>query len=133
MITPVATGVTFDPHEGPVLVPVTLWGPAGDVRLIFALDTGATTTLVDTDRLIAVGYDPDTIEDRAFITTASGIELVPKLAVRGIEALHHVRNDFTLICHRLPATAVVDGVLGLDFLREQRLTVDFRAGRVTLE
>ena len=40
--------------------------------------------------------------------------------------------SFFLICHTLPASVSVDGLLGLDFLRGQRLTIDFRAGRIAL-
>ena len=32
----------------------------------------------------------------------------------------------------LPPSAGVDGLLGLDFLRGQNLTIDFRAGQVTV-
>ena len=36
------------------------------------------------------------------------------------------------MAHTLPAGALVSGLLGLDFLRDQVLTIDFRAGQVTL-
>jgi hypothetical protein len=49
-----------------------------------------------------------------------------------IKALDQERVRFPLICHTLPPSAGVDGVLGLDFLRVQCLTVDFRAGQITL-
>ncbi len=35
-------------------------------------------------------------------------------------------------CHTLPPSAGVDGLLGLDFFRGERLTVDFRTGRLIL-
>jgi hypothetical protein len=36
------------------------------------------------------------------------------------------------IAHTLPPTAPVDGLLGLDFVRSQQLTIDFRAGQIEL-
>ena len=33
----------------------------------------------------------------------------------------------------MPGNTLFDGLLGLDFLRGQKLTIDFRAGLVTLE
>jgi hypothetical protein len=38
-----------------------------------------------------------------------------------------------VLCHTLPPSATVDGVLGLDFMRGSRLLVDLRIGEVTLE
>ncbi len=37
-----------------------------------------------------------------------------------------------IVCHTLPSSAVIDGLLGLDFLRGQSLTIDFRNGLLTL-
>jgi MalT-like TPR region len=49
------------------------------------------------------------------------------------EALQQARIDFPVLCHTLPPSATVDGVLGLDFMRGQRLIVDLRAATVSLE
>jgi hypothetical protein len=38
----------------------------------------------------------------------------------------------SVLAHDLPLAADVDGLLGLDFLRDQVLTVDFRAGTISL-
>lgn len=53
--------------------------------------------------------------------------------VEKIEALEQERRNFPILCHTLPPSATVDGVLGLDFFRGQRLVVDFRTGLVTVE
>lgn len=50
-----------------------------------------------------------------------------------VEALGQERRDFPVLCHTLPPSATVDGVLGLDFFRGQRLMVDLRAGVVMVE
>jgi hypothetical protein len=123
----------FDPQRGLIVVPTRLWGPHGDVVVRLALDTGATRTLVNWDPLVFIGYDPAAIGPRVEVTTGSGVEFVPELSVRSIRALQHARTDFALLCHTLPPSATVDGVLGLDFMRGHRLVVDFRAATVILE
>lgn len=67
------------------------------------------------------------------MTTASGLEVAPMITLERLEALGRQRDHFPVLCHTLPVSAGVDGVLGLDFLRGHRLTVDFRIGLVTLE
>ena len=43
-----------------------------------------------------------------------------------------VQARLALVSHTMPRSAGVDGVLGLDFMRGQHLTIDFRAGEVLL-
>jgi hypothetical protein len=68
---------------------------------------------------------------RLQVTTGSGVEFVPQGSVRKIEALATHRVDFSVLCHTLPPSATVDAVLGLDFMRGQRLIVKLRLGDVT--
>lgn len=97
-----------------------------------ALDTGATNTLLNQSRLMRLGYDPAAVPDRLQITTGSGIEFVPRVTLDKIAALGREHAGSAVLCHTLPPSASVDGLLGLDFLRRQSLTVDFRAGQITL-
>ena len=126
-------GVPFDPQRGLVVVPTRLWGPRGDVVTRLALDTGATTTLINWDLVVFVGYDPAAVAARVQVTTGSGVEFVPQVTLRKVQAIGSERLDFGVLCHTLPPSATVDGVLGLDFLRGQRLVVDLRQGIVELE
>lgn len=125
--------VAFDAERGLIVVPTRLWGPNGDVVVRLALDTGATRTLINWDPLVFIGYDPAGIGARIEVTTGSGVEFVPEVLVQQIQALQCLHRDFRLLCHTLPPSATVDGVLGLDFMRSQRLVVDFRAAVVTLD
>lgn len=123
---------SFIPDQGPVLVRAEVEGPTGSAILQLALDTGATGTLVSAGMLVAIGYDPALAPDRIQITTGSGIEFVPRIVVSRLLALGQVRQAFPVLCHTLPPSAGVDGLLGLDFLRGQSLTLNFRTGRITL-
>jgi len=82
--------------------------------------------------LVAVDYDPALAATRVQVTTGSGVEYAPRVTLSRILALEQERIDFAVLGHTLPPSAGVDGLLGLDFLRGQSLTVDFRSGRVTL-
>ena len=72
----------FDPTQGLIVVPVRLFGPAGDMILRLALDTGATSTLINSEIMILLGYDPAASSDRIRVTTGSGIEFCPRVKIR---------------------------------------------------
>lgn len=122
----------FNARQGLIIVRARVWGPLGQRVVRLALDTGATSTLIRPGILVSIGYDPALALDRRQMTSASGVEYVPCLRVDKLEALGQQRSQFDMICHTLPPTATVDGLLGLDFLRAQGLTVDFRAGTIAL-
>lgn len=67
------------------------------------------------------------------VTTGSGVEFAPRITLRQIAALEQQRTDFSVLGHTLPPSAGVDGLLGLDYVRGLRLTVDLRSGLALLE
>jgi predicted aspartyl protease len=123
---------SFDPSKGLVAVQVRLWGPRGRTVIRLALDTGASETLVNWDIAVLLGYDPSASPTRRQITTGSGVEFAPEISIDRIEALGMERRRFPVLCHTLPPSAGVDGLLGLDFLRGQRVVLDFRTGVITV-
>ena len=124
--------VPFNALAGLIIVGAELEGATGVAVLRLALDTGATGTLLNVASLVAVGYDPALVPQRVQITTGSGVEYVPRLIVSRIRSLGQERTNFPILAHTLPPSAPFDGLLGLDFLRGQTLTIDFRAGSLTL-
>ena len=118
----------FDPRRGPSVVRAELWGPSGSGVLQLALDTGATSTLVNVGMLVAIGYDPAMTAERIQVTTGSGVEFAPRVVLQRVGALGRERLGFPVLGHTLPPSASVDGLLGLDFLRGLNLEIDFRAG-----
>ena len=122
----------FNPQRGLVIVRTEVFGPTGSAVLRLALDTGATRTLIDSAALVAIGYDPAASTDRVQVTTGSGIESSAHVVTEKIMTLGQQRTAFPVLSHRLPPTLSVDGVVGLDFLRGQVLTVDFQTGQITL-
>ncbi|OHB79351.1 MAG: hypothetical protein A2V98_10035 [Planctomycetes bacterium RBG_16_64_12] len=123
---------SFDAQQGLVVVRAERTGPSGIAVVRLALDTGATRTLINASLLVAVGYDPAASLERAEVTTGSGVEFAALISVSRIVALGRELSDLPVLAHTLPPSAGVDGVLGLDFLRGQLLTIDFVNGRLTL-
>jgi hypothetical protein len=122
----------FDPREGLIVVPARLFGPAGDAVVRPALDTGATDTLVNIEVLVLLGYDPATVPERLQVTTGSSIEFCAPLAVERPEALGRTLTSCPVLCHTLPPSARIDGLLGLDFFRGCYLGIDLRNGEITV-
>lgn len=122
----------LDPKAGLILVKVKLYGPRGDTVVNLALDTGATWTLLSWETAVLVGYDPASIQQRTPITTGSGVEYCPKLTLQGVEALGKRVNNLQALCHTLPPTSRVDGLLGLNFLRGFDVRLNFRGGYITI-
>ena len=123
----------FNPRSNLIVVPTRLYRGVTFETARLALDTGATRTVVSMEVLQSLGYDPLAAGDAMPIVTGSGTISVPLLGVEKIEALGKAETNVRVLCHTLPSRAGIDGVLGLDFLRGERLVIDFRAGSLTLE
>lgn len=121
---------SFTPGRG--LIGAELNGPSGSAILRLALDTGATSTLVNVAMLVAIGCDPALAADRVQVTTGSGVEFAPRVELKKLTALGQERFRFPVLGHTLPPSAGVDGLLGLDFFRGLCVTIDFRAGQLDL-
>ncbi len=125
--------VAFNPRRGLVIVRAKLYGPTGDMMLRLALDTGATRTTVNMGPLVGTGYDPALVEQRIQVTTGSGIQYAPIVTLECLRAIEHDRTGLSVLGLTLPPSAGIDGLLGLDFLRDRKLEVDFRVGCLTLQ
>jgi predicted aspartyl protease len=123
----------FDRGRVLVVVRGRVWGSAGDAGVQLAVDTGAAFTLLAHDLLRRIGYDPSASDARVWIATVGSTAWVPQLAVERIAVLGHQRAGFTVLAHALPPNLGIGGLVGLDFLRDHRLTIDFRAGVIALD
>lgn len=124
---------TFDPNFHLIEIRALLSGPAGTYRVRLALDTGATSTSINKDILVLIGYDPDALPQTVTITTGSGVEKAARINLDKIEALGYERQGFSVVAHTLPPSAGIDGLLGLDFFRKRILTINFDSGTITVE
>lgn len=123
----------FNPKENLILVRARIVGPSRFLYVSLALDTASTLTLLSNQVLRALGLDLSEPERKVRITTGSRAEVGSIMTVDEFESLGSIRKNFQVVCHDLPPRAGVDGVLGLDFLRGHRLTLDLREGFLSLE
>ena len=96
------------------------------------LDTGASLTMLPWWIAIALGLKID-LTRLISTTTASSVEtspltMIPKVTVLG----KSVRNVSCLI-KDLPPESGIDGLLGLSFLKNFKLSLDFKRGSLILE
>jgi hypothetical protein len=115
-----------------ILVSVTL---AGKERATLLLDTGASRTAITPDMARQLGISPSDEAPRKTLVVFGGRKIeVPFVELSSIQvgdAL--VRNLEVGVSVVNPDAPMVDGVLGGDFLRHFKVTVDRAAGRLKLE
>ena len=87
---------SFDPHQGLIIVQAELEGPSGSAVLRLALDTGATSTLINAAMLVSLGYDPGLARNRVQVTTGSGVEFAPQITLSKIRVLGQERTGFPI-------------------------------------
>ena len=97
----------FNPQHGLIIIKTRLLGPVGEVLARLALDTGSTSTLISTDLLEIIGYDPTALPHGVQMTIGSGIEMVTRLAIDKVVALNQERDNFSVVAHTLPPTSSV--------------------------
>ena len=104
--------VTYDPSASVIVVDLLLESANGSSSLLIpvVLDTGTSYTLVATDILVQLGYDPaNPLLERQRIITGSGIEYAPRITVRSATAIGQKITDLEVLSHDLPAESGVDG------------------------
>jgi len=128
-------GIAYDRSGSSIVIDLLLESADGMFSLLVpvVLDTGASVTIIATDILTQLGYDPANPNlERQRIVTGSGIEYAPRVTVRSATAIGQKIADLEVLCHDLPAESRVDGLLGLNFLKHFKLTVRFRKGIIEL-
>lgn len=102
-------------------------GPSHQREIDMILDTGAVYTVIAWDVAKDIGYDPAVSERRTPIITANGVIEVPLITVESIEVAELKAEVVDVICHDIPETASIEGLLGLSFLRRFRTLLDYPA------
>lgn len=123
----------FDPHRRLIPVEVEIHGPLGEERVLLALDTGASRTLISPAPLAYIGCVVRPGAERITVTTGSQREAMPALVLPRLVGLGHMVQNLTVLAHQLPPRSAVQGLLGLDFFAGCRLELNFRAGTILLE
>ena len=103
------------------------------VRVISLLiDTGATFTIVSWATLVSLNLDPADSTARKPITTANGLVLMPEVFIESADALGQRVTKFPVLAHTIPLGSKVGGVLGMNFLRQFDIKLNFRQASIEI-
>jgi predicted aspartyl protease len=125
----------FDPAAGAILIEVEIFGPMGSRRAWFVLDTGASRTTVNValaDELAEFGDRAHVGNRRTRAIGAGGAIHGYSLNLDRIDIMGSSLAAFEVVCEDVDPETLVDGLIGLDFLRTRILTIDGVNGQITL-
>lgn len=92
-------------------------GPAGVKVVRLLVDTGSVYTILPVELLESVGCSPAVSTEHIRLITGSGYLIAPRVQVLWFQRLGQKGNDMFVVAHTLPFGILVDGLLGMDFLR----------------
>ena len=116
-----------------IVVGARLHGPADPGTFRLALDTGATYTMLSRAAFDSLGYHEADLGEPVDILAIGGQVRGRRVSVASFAALGLRRESFPVVVLPLDRRARIDGLLGLDFVRDSRITIDFRRGEIELE
>ena len=98
------------------------------------LDTGASTTMISTDVASALGFGLSAIVHFAEFDSATQAEQAPIVVLSAMNLEGARQDEIAVIVHDLPPRLMLDGVIGLNFLRRFRsVTLDFERTVLVIE
>lgn len=115
----------LDTSQQVILVAATVVGPKQSHNIRLILDTGASFTMIAPEILVRIGCDPAECQTKKPITTASGLEYVSFLKINTLQALGVECQELEVCSHSLPSTLPARGLLGLNFLRQCNIQLNF--------
>jgi hypothetical protein len=104
-------------------------------KLTFAVDTGASHTVIDLAPLLIAGYELKDALGMVELETGKGVIEAYIFRIPRITALGITRNNFEICSYDFfnnNVFSTFDGVLGLDFLRDNKICIDFRESLITM-
>jgi hypothetical protein len=126
------TSQTFNPKQGPLLIKAEATGPNGAAYSNLVLDTGATVSVIKPADLVVLGFGPAQPARHVHLTTGGFVGVVPDFVLTRPGVLGQTQFLVPVVGRTLAAGQGIDGMLGLDFLRDRVLTIGFRLGQITL-
>ena len=126
------TELHFNPNAPLIIFPCTI--EYRDIRTVWlAFDTGASTTVIRESALRDIGYAPELINEFASFGDASQSHLVPKFTLKSLSLAGARVENIEALAYTIPEEHGIDGVVGLNFLRHFKITLDFGQGKLMLE
>lgn len=124
--------ISFNPTAKSIFLRLKVDSINGDRTrdILVALDTGASTTMIPPEVATDLGYDLSNPNEQ--MITASGIVLTKRITVRKLTAIGEIVENIDVVCHDLPEGSIIEGLLGLDFLRHFDVNISFSTGTIEL-
>ncbi|MBN1418634.1 MAG: aspartyl protease family protein [Planctomycetes bacterium] len=121
--------IRFDPSSTTIRSPAVL---NGRLEREFIIDTGASFTVISPTMASQLGIVPDPSGPKVRIHTAGGIREAPTIRLGAIDLGGLVVQDLDVVVMEFPGAKDI-GLLGLDFLKHFRMTLDKDQGELRLE
>ena len=90
------------------------------------IDTGASYTIISWETLLSLNADPAAATTRKPVTTANGLVWMPQVGIERFNALGQNIKSFEVLAHTIPLGSQVNGVLGMDFLRQFEFKLELK-------
>jgi len=123
----------FNKEKNIIVLPVEIKINQKIMRVTLALDTGASYVMIPWEIAEALELRPELSREFTEVITASSVEKVPIVYLERVSVVGEVAQNVKAVVHDLPEKSYVDGLLGLSFLRNFKVTLDFKEGVLTLE
>jgi len=128
-----STITPFDTKEHHIYIPFSLTSPLRKTEELFGiLDTGAPRTEFSDIALYQAGLikKPD-----AIISIKSGLQTqkYAKIVLPSFEVLGHTIQNFEVMVSRFDKAWGISALIGLDFFKRFRVTIDYKAGHLVTD
>ncbi|MEA3442479.1 MAG: retropepsin-like aspartic protease [Chloroflexota bacterium] len=123
--------IPFDPDAAILLFECGLEFKSRHI-FILALDTGSSYTIISEAAAIQVGFDPGQVTETASFGDASQHHIAPKVTLKSFALANAKVDNLDVLIYTLPEEHGIDGVIGLNFLRQFNIGLDFKQGILTL-
>ncbi|WP_019499377.1 TIGR02281 family clan AA aspartic protease [Pseudanabaena sp. PCC 6802] len=109
-------------------------GESRDPRVVRLLvDTGSSYTVMPPKVLMEIGCDVSAPNRRVAIMAAGGMMQPPVVNVPFFNCLGQQVENFSVLALNLPFNPLVNGLLGMDFLKHCGATIQIRESKIILE
>jgi predicted aspartyl protease len=113
-----------------IVIPVKI----GNSLVDLVIDTGASHTFIDFGILIKEGYRLNDTKGIIPVETANGILYANRFDVKSMEALGILKEDFEVTSYLFDdPESNFKGVIGLDFLGNSEICINFKMNKLTIK
>ncbi|MDP2600265.1 MAG: hypothetical protein Q8P84_05970 [Deltaproteobacteria bacterium] len=124
---------TFDSSQRYIFLTIFVAGKDGIIRDFLALlDTGAPATEFSDEALQFAGFLEETKKDVA-LKPGLQTQKYGRIVLPQVEICSHLISDLTVYVSHFEKSWGIKALIGLDFFRRFRVTVDYKAGHLVTE